>query len=272
MKHKNVTILSSKLLTGLAKEGKDWFTLKDVYQMLTCMSEDSARRQLSRMVEAGLLLRVKEGAFYIIPFEQDSESFLPDWHLLAEPLVGDKYYIGYYSALQIHNLITQPSLKEQIVVNKQIKPSFVELKGCKFQFIYHNSHHFFGSKKTWIDSYHRVMCSDLEKTFIDCLYKPEYAGGIIEIAKAIYMARDKINDNRLLEYALKFDVQAVIKRLGYLLELLSIETPIIDKLQKVRTDSITILDTEVPKQGKIMTRWSILQNIDINTIQSAITT
>lgn len=272
IKHKNITIQSGKLLAGLAEKGKNWFTLKDVYPILTDMSKDSANRQLSRMVEAGLLLRIKEGVFYIIPFEQDSESFLPDWHLLAEPLVGDKYYIGYYSALQIHNLITQPSLKEQIVVNKQIKPSSAELKGCKFQFIYHNNKHFFGSKKTWIDSYHRVLCSDLEKTFIDCLYKPEYAGGIIEIAKALYMAKDKINYNRLLEYALKFDVQAVIKRLGYLLELLSIETPIVDKLRETRTDSIALLDTEVPKEGKIMTKWSILQNVDIETIKSSITT
>ena len=39
---------------------------------------------------------------------------MPDWHLLTEPLACGEHYIGYYSALQIHNLITQPSLKEQI--------------------------------------------------------------------------------------------------------------------------------------------------------------
>jgi hypothetical protein len=40
---------------------------------------------------------------------------MADWHLIAEHLVNNaKHYIGYYSALQIHNLITQPSLKEQI--------------------------------------------------------------------------------------------------------------------------------------------------------------
>jgi len=49
---------------------------------------------------------------------------MPDWHLLSQYLVGDaEYYIGYFSALQIHSLTTQPHLKEQIVVNKQIKPS-----------------------------------------------------------------------------------------------------------------------------------------------------
>jgi len=60
--------------------------------------------------------------------------------------------------------------------------------------------------------------------------------------------------------------------LGYLLELLSISTPIIEELQKLRTNSITVLDTEIPKQGKILTRWSIQQNVDIETIKNAITT
>ncbi|MFV0469125.1 MAG: hypothetical protein ACK5MK_09400 [Dysgonomonas sp.] len=114
------------------------------------------------MVNEGLLLRVKDGVFYIIPYEQDSLNYIPDWHLLAEPSAGKHYYIGYYSALQIHNLITQPSIKEQIVVDRQIKPSIVEIKGTKFQFIYHNPKHFFGYKKTWIDSFNKVLCSDLE--------------------------------------------------------------------------------------------------------------
>jgi predicted transcriptional regulator of viral defense system len=64
----------------------------------------------------------------------------------------------------------------------------------------------------------------------------------------------------------------VIKRLGYLLELLSITTPIIEELHKMRTNTITVLDTEVPKQGKILSRWSIQQNVDVETIKNAIIT
>ena len=235
IKHKNITPNSSKILTEFISKGKNWFTLQDVYIRFPELSADSLRLQLKRMADEGLLMRIKEGAYYIIPFEQDSELFMPDWHLLAEPLATSGYYVGYYSALQIHNLITQPSLKEQIVVNKQVKPAEIKIKGVKFQFIYHNETHFFGYKKVWIDDFNRVLASDLEKTFIDCLYKPEYAGGIIEIAKAIFMAKDKIKYDTLLKYALKFNSQAVIKRLGYLLELLNINTPIIESLQSRRS-------------------------------------
>ena len=272
MKHKKVSETSARILATLSEKGKTWFNLQELFMFLSDMSDVHIRLQIKRMTEEGLLMRVCEGVYYIIPYEQNDQSFMPDWHLLAEPLVGREHYIGYYSALQIYNLITQPSLKEQIVINDRIKPSIKIIKGVKFQFIYHNPNHFFGYKKEWIDSFNKVFCSDLEKTIIDCLYKPDYAGGIIEIAKAIYMAKDKINYNQLLDYAIKFDSQAVIKRLGYLLELLSLPTPIIEELQKLRTNSITTLDTETPKQGKILTRWSIHQNVETETIKNAITT
>ncbi len=47
--------------------------------------------------------------------KQNAETLIPDWHLIEEHLVNDaKHYIGYFSALQIHHLITQPSFKKQI--------------------------------------------------------------------------------------------------------------------------------------------------------------
>lgn len=97
-------------------------------------------------------MRLKQGVYYIIPYEQNTEAFMPYWHLIAEHLVNDaKLYIGYYSVLQIHNFITQPSLKEQIVVSKQIRPSVINIIEVSFQFIYHNEKHFFSAKKIWID-------------------------------------------------------------------------------------------------------------------------
>ncbi|MDY0081953.1 MAG: hypothetical protein RBR74_02105 [Ignavibacteriaceae bacterium] len=259
------------LLDKLNGRNKKCFSIDEAYKLLSDSSKDSVKRILSNMVKRGLLMRVKDGLYYVIPFEQDPKAFMPDWHLLSQHLVGDaEYYIGYFSALQIHSLTTQPHLKEQIVVNKQIKPSTLLVKGIPFQFIYHNKEHFFGSKKTWVDSFNKVQCSDLEKTIIDCLFKPQYAGGITEIAKAIHKSKDKIDYPKLLDYAKRFNSQAVIKRLGFLLELLKIESPVIDKLQKLRTNSFVALEPSYPKEGKTIFRWAIQQNIDSNSILSPI--
>lgn len=273
MKHKSISTQSAGLLAYFNERNKSCFSFAEAFQALPDSNETAVRKLLSDMTKRGLLMRLKDGLFYIIPYEQDAEIFVPDWHSIAEFLVfGVNHYIGYYSALQIHSLITQPSLKEQIVVAKQIRPSEIKIKDVPFQFIYHNTKHFFGAKKIWTDSFNKVSCSDLEKTFIDCLFKPEYAGGTVEIAKAIYMAKDKIKWVKLLDYAVKFDSQAVIKRLGFLLETLGLGGEITGELQKMKSSSYAILDTELPKNGKRISRWNIQQNLETETIKSAIYT
>ena len=271
MKDKYISTQSNKVLTYFHQ--KNCFNYGEAVNAMPQSSESALRELLSDMVRRGLLMRLKKGLYCVIPYEQEPDAFMPDWHLVAEYLTkGVESYIGYYSALQIHDLITQPSLKEQIVVAKQLRPSVLEIKNVAFQFIYHNEKHFFGAKKIWVDSFNKVLCSDLEKTFVDCLFKPDYAGGIVEIGKAIYAAKNKIKFDQLLEYVIRFKSQAVIKRLGFLLELLEIETTIIENLSKLKTASYVLLDTELPKSGKMISRWSIQQNLETETIQSAIYT
>jgi len=273
MKHKNTSFQSNELLSHFNSVDEPCFNSLDAYKVLPKSSKPAVNQLLSSMTKRGLLMRIKEGIYYIIPFEKNPETFMPDWHLITEKLVdGTDHYIAYYSALQIHNLITQPSLKQQIVVAKQIRPSTIKVKDIPFQYIYHNPNHFFGVKKIWLDNFHKVKCSDLEKTIIDCLFKPDYAGGIVEIAKAIYMSKEKINFDKLFEYVKRFNSQAVIKRLGFLLETLEIKQSIINDLRKIKTASYIVLDTELPKEGKRLSRWSIQQNIDIETIKSSIYT
>jgi len=273
MKNKLISTQSNKILAHFNQIGKNCFNYSEAKLALPDSSESALKELMSDMVRRGLLMRLKKGLYYIIPYDQEASSFMPDWHLLAEHLTkGTDHYIGYYSAMQIHDLITQPSLKEQIVVAKQIRPSTLKIKDVTFQFIYHNANHFFGAKKMWIDSFNKVMCSDLEKTFIDCLFRPHYAGGIVEISRAIYASKDRINYDKLFEYTLKFKSQAVIKRLGFLLEILEIDSGISEKLRKVKSSSYVLLDTELPVSGKVVSRWSIQQNLETDTIVSAIYT
>ena len=144
MKQKNISYQSNNLLSYFLDSNQQCFTNIEAAKALPDVSEGAVRELLSDMVRRGLLMRVKQGLYYIIPFDQSPEIFMPDWHLLAGKLTnGNKHYIGYYSALQVHQLITQPSLTELIVVDHQIKPAVIKIKGITFQFIYHNEKHFF---------------------------------------------------------------------------------------------------------------------------------
>jgi predicted transcriptional regulator of viral defense system len=270
---KNISKQEGQLIHHFSESNQPCFTNPQARQAFPYLSKSSVEKLLNSMVHKELLMHIKKGMYYLIPYEQSADSFMPDWHLLAPYLVKDQpYYVGYYAALQIHGLTTQPSLKEKIVVNHQIRPTILTVKGISFQFIYHNSNHFFGYRKTWIDAYHQVNCSDIEKTIIDALFQPGYAGGIIEIAKALYLSKKQLDVEKLFNYSQQFQSKAVIKRLGFLLELLEIEFPNLERLQSIRTPSIVALDPEVPSTGKIITRWSIQQNVDSQTILSSLHT
>jgi predicted transcriptional regulator of viral defense system len=269
IKHKNVSSRSAHLLVQLHQGNIHCFDIATAYRLLPGSTSDAVKKLLSEMTKRGLLMRVKEALYFVIPYEQDAESFMPDWHVLAPCLVGKaSYYLGYYTALQIHGLTTQPNLREQIVVDTQIKPATIHIKGIPFQFIYHNTSHFFGYRKIWVDSFNKVQCSDIEKTLIDCLFKPEYGGGITEITRAIYKSKDSLDYLKLFEYTRQFQSQAVMKRLGFLLELLGIQHSVIEEWQKRISKSFVLLDPSYPKEGKMISRWAIQQNIDTDSLLS----
>ena len=273
MEHKTISYRSSSLLSALHKSGQGFFGIEDAMGILEGSSEKAVRELIRSMVNRGLLLRIKDGLFHVIPYEADSSTYFPNWHVVASHLAeGRNFYIGYYSALQIHELTTQPSLIEQVVVDKQARPSQIMVKDVAFQFIYHNLRHFFGFRNTWIDDFHKVPVSDPEKTLIDCLYKPDYAGGIAEVAKALFKARKSLDFEKLNSYLERFGAQSVRKRLGYLLDGFGIERAFTKTLEASLSSSYTILDPSLPKEGKYISKWKILANLDEASIFSSIQT
>jgi predicted transcriptional regulator of viral defense system len=271
MKRKTIGPKSAQFLEALARDNRHFFDTNEATK-ITKTSPAITRDFLSDLVDRGLVLRIKPGKFYVIPYDQDSEIYIPNWHLIAGHLVQSKNYIGYYSALEIYELITQPSLVEQVVINQTLTKSEIKVRDIKFKFIYHNTKHFFGFEDVWIDDYNQVKVSDLEKTLIDCIFKPECAGGIVEITKAIYKARDRIDWNKLKKYIACFDSNAVNKRLGYILELLEIEPNIQEYLRKNIGKSHTLLDPTISDKGIYVSKWKLYANIDRESLLNALYT
>lgn len=270
---KHISYRSSELLNQLIQQDLQFFTLSDAMKILSSSEPEAVRRLLADMTNRELLLRIKDGLYHIIPYEKNSKEYFPNWHLTAEAIVHQQnYYIGFYSALDIHGLITQPSLSEQVVTIKQLVPKIQKVRNVKFEFITFSKNKFFGYEKTWIDDFNKVNCSDLEKTFIDCLYKPNYAGGINEIIKAIYKSREKIKPERMIEYLEKFDAQVAYKRLGFLLHHLDILKELRAEIISKLSNSYSLLDPSLPKKGKHNSEWKIQDNLDIKSAIKSIET
>lgn len=270
---KHISYRSAEFLDALSNRKQEFFTLKEAAEILLGKDYATVRKLLSDMTKRGLIMRIKDGLYHRIPYEQQPDQYFPNWHLTAEAMAQPKeYYIGFYSALDIHGLITQPSMVEQVVTHEQVKPKVLQVKNVWFEFITLSKNRFFGYKKYWIDDFHKVNCSDLEKTFLDCLYKPDYAGGITEITKALYKSREKLQPTKFRDYLSTFNTQVVYKRLGFIISTLELYP----ELQKFITGKISSsyapLDPSLDKHGNYNLKWGIIDNIDFKTVLDSIKT
>lgn len=252
----------------------DCFTYQDIVSEYPDKDKIYLSKVLSGMVEKGMLIKLNRNLYHIVPTSMDADSYIPDWHLVAKYLMkGKEYYIGYYSAMQIHSLITQPSLKEIIVTNLQIKPSVKKIRGIEFQFVYHTETRFFGFKNTWINQHEKVMVSDIEKTIVDAVTRPSLCGGLTEVGKAIYETRGKIDLQKLFDYLIRNEIQAAKKRYLFMTDLLEIQwTSYHEGLLKNIGLGYPLLDTSGPDQGNKDSRFGLKINVDTETIKNSIFT
>ena len=127
IENKNISTQSAQLLSYFNEQNKACFDISLAQKALPNSKDGAIRELLSDMTRRGLLMRLKEGIYHIIPYEANTETFMPDWHLIAEHIVNDaQHYIGYYSALQIHNHDESNERRNQQHQRENYKQSFQE--------------------------------------------------------------------------------------------------------------------------------------------------
>jgi len=217
--------------------------------------------------------RLKPGLFILVPYGLGKEKeYMGNPLIVARELAeGKDYYLSHGTAMEIHGMVTQPQLIIHVTTLEKRRP--VQIMGTAFQFITCKKEHFFGMVDHWATKQEKVVVSDMEKTIIDSLRQPEYCGGITEAAKAIWMRRDDLNVKRLIEYALRMDIGAVIRRLGYLMELYEIGSP--ENMENLRvhlTDTYVRLDPLLPAEGKFHRKWRLQLNVSPDELLSVVRT
>ncbi len=90
----------------------------------------------------------------------------------------------------------------------------------------------------------------------------QYVGGVTEVARAVFLRRKDLDVKRLVDYALRLNIGAVIRRLGFLLETSGIETPeSVRALQSHLTPTYEPLDSSLPPEGPYQARWRVRVNV-----------
>jgi predicted transcriptional regulator of viral defense system len=274
MAYHNIISLSNAeaaFLTELAGKGKDIFTTQDVYGILG--PGRSARDALERLVDKGWLERIERGKYLIVPLEAGPERVWSENALVIAGHLVSPALVAYWSALSHWNLTDQMPRVTYVQTPSRKENRTPVVLGMRFRIVRVKEERFFGSH-TFSIGESAVHVTDVEKTIIDCLDRPELSGGVAEVARALREADEEIDWLRATEYLRRFRSGAVVKRLGFLVESMEIshrpELAVVDQWQDLLTAGISPLDPSSPrKPHRIATRWRMGVNLPEEGLEKA---
>lgn len=176
----------------------------------------SARTLIFKAEKRGLVTRLRAGLYNLVPFELGrATEYIGDPYVIAKELVCRPPLLSvarlrdgtaaYGHPAATHNLA-------QHLTSQSHGNTFMVTNTASLRLSRSSSS---DSPKSGLQSSNRSRSVTRERSIFDGLRQPEYAGGIPEVAKALWMTRSEIKLNCLLDYAHRFDHGALRRRLGF---------------------------------------------------------
>lgn len=216
---KNITFgeLETTALFKMEEAETSIISSSELAKMLK-ISKNRANKLAWQLVSKKRLIRIRRGNYLFAPLRAGPKGYWSEHSLLlvSQLLKNKEYYIGFWTALNHYSLTEQIPLATQVVVTQR-RRSFSYL-GSRMDFIKVDKLGEFQEEKIGGKT---VRVATLEQLIVDCLGHQEYCGGMVEISKALWNARERINWDKLRYLAVK-SKDAVQRRLGYLLEVLKL--------------------------------------------------
>jgi predicted transcriptional regulator of viral defense system len=243
----------------LESAGKNAFTISELRESNLGFGTDYLYVLLGRLEKKGWITSVGKGVYLRLPASSaiDGKVYLEDPFEVALKLFPRHAYLAFLSALNIHGLSEYEPFT--IFVATKSKSETLELldqyevKAVKF------GKRFIGYEKK--DGY---TVSTIAKTFFDCFYHPQYAGGYSEILKSLYSCENP-GWQEFRSYLERFGSSSLCQKIGYLLSVLAnaeyaVPPDLIEYLRS-RVKTKTRLDTQIRKGGKFVKQWLVIDNI-----------
>lgn len=236
----------------------------DAADALSLTARES-NRILAALAKRGWLKRLRRGLYLVLPLEAEARTggVVEDPWILAGALF-DPCYIGGWSAAE-HWGLTEQLFRSVFVVSASYRRrSKVEIGGTEFYVVSAASKRVESVRPIWRGR-ERAAVSSPERTIADALVTPAWLGGIRSLADILVnYRRDTWNPGKLQDELSALKVGAAFKRLGYLLEALSLNAPDLVALAlKERTSGNVKLDPSIRTRGRLLKRWGLWVNATV---------
>jgi predicted transcriptional regulator of viral defense system len=262
-----------RLLERAVQEIGPLFTRAEIQPLATQQGIPLARLSnlISALKTSGHIAILKRGVYLV-----QSPLFAGEVHpfavaaLLVQPVAN-----SHWSALSHHGFTSQiPSIIQASTPRKVVTPEMRKghanrprgravwrVLDWEIEYIHIASQRFFGHQRIWVDSWHQVEITDRERTALDLITRPDIFGGMRSAIELLESALPQLDISQLVSYTLQYDMGAVIKRMGWILEHLGIQKMNITPLITYPATNYYRLDPQGPSAGTLNRLWHIIDNI-----------
>ena len=256
---KTVGPISANFIATLTQRGKSIFSITEAMEIYG-KNRFSTVDFLSDLVGRGILARVKAGVYLLLQAGNENTQLINSY----------AYFISHYSAMRIHGMTTHPLNNVFLTALKRKRKK--TLSDITYDFIYSKKEHFWGDENYWATKQERVRVSDLERTLLDGFDRPEFCGGVTDVARGLWAVQKKIDFKKLRQYAIRFRTKAAVKRLGFVLETLKLAPDGLLELSKIIKEArgYIDLDPQGPQEGKLLKRWHLRVNLDPEELKASV--
>jgi predicted transcriptional regulator of viral defense system len=220
----------SRIVLALAEQRRREVERKDIVRLLGA-TPNAADHVIHSLRRKGWLERASWGKYLLIPPEQGPD-ILGESNLLAlASRVVEPYYIGYGTAAAHYGLTTQHRNVIWLVTPEHVRGRRIGDGMVKIVNPVPNK--FFGFAPVDILGY-QVMLSDREKTTIDCVDRPELAGGVGEAAYTLATASRRLDWEKTASYLERMASKALVRRFGWLADHVGADVPAVEREHLLR--------------------------------------
>lgn len=235
-------------------------------ELLRQYGKENSAKTLRNLVfqgrKRGELGLVKGGLYFVIPLGQSKETYSPDPFLIASKLSKNAAVV-YHSALALHGAAYSDSNRIYFFTTTLTRG--FEFLGMEYVPIQ--------KKAAWgTEAVKRegvsVKTTDRERTVIDCVDRPDYAGGLEELLKSLELF-PSLDLAKLEGYLKKANKKVLFAKMGFLLERMKdpwkVSEELLSRIEKHCGKGVYYFETK-KGEGKFLSRWRLIVPANLESL------
>lgn len=173
-----------------------------------------ARKMISELVKAGWLVRAAKGQYQLLPARSGLKPFpISDKFVVACQAFIDSF-IAFGSAAEYHGLSLQ--VFPTVMLANKSRSGERAIGKTKVRLVRLATKNYIGFQP--LNRGPNVKVATIERTIIDCIHRPELAGGVSDLPEILRRGRSSAKVSQIIELLPTYKSKSLTQKVAYLLE------------------------------------------------------